>query len=70
MAFDRELFPTEAVQFVVPSHRVRRAAHYLAAMVLWRPPCTQMIPGPPHRRLATHACPVQTVFLISRSSGF
>ena len=24
----------------------RRAAHYMAAMGLWRPPCTQGIPGP------------------------
>ena len=29
VAFDREPFPTEAVQFVAPSHRVRRAAHYI-----------------------------------------
>ena len=46
VAFDREPFPTEAVQFVVPSHRVRRAAHYMAAMGLWRPPSTQGIHGP------------------------
>ena len=39
--------PTEAVQFVAPSHRVRRAAHYMAAMGLWRPPSTQGIHGPP-----------------------
>ena len=32
VAFDWEPFPTEAVQFVAPSHRVRRAAHYMAAM--------------------------------------
>ena len=46
MAFAHEPFPTEAVQFVAPSHRVRRAAHYMADMELWRPPCTQGIPGP------------------------
>ena len=46
VAFDQEPFPTEAVQFVAPSHRVRRAAHYIAAMGLWRPPSTQGIPGP------------------------
>ena len=40
VAFDREPFPTEAVQTVAPAHRVRRAAHYLAAMGLWRPPST------------------------------
>ena len=37
---------TEAVQSVAPSHRVRRAAHYMAAMGLWRPPSTQGVPGP------------------------
>ena len=46
VAFDREPFPTEAVQFVAPSHRVRWAAHYMAAMGLWRPPSTQGIHGP------------------------
>ena len=46
MAFDQEPFPTEAAQFVAPSHRVQRAAHYMAAMGLWRPPCTQGIPVP------------------------
>ena len=34
MVFDRELFPSEAVQTVAPAHRVRRAAHYMAAMGL------------------------------------
>ena len=46
VAFDREPFPTEAVQFVAPYHCVRRAAHYMAAMGLWRPPSTQGIHGP------------------------
>ena len=46
VAFDQEPFLTEAVQFVAPSHRVRRVAHYMAAMGLWRPPCTQGMPGP------------------------
>ena len=46
VAFAHEPFPTEAVQFVAPSHRVRRVAHYMAAMGLWRPPSTQGIPGP------------------------
>ena len=41
VAFAHKPFLTEAVQFVAPSHRVRRAAHYMAAMGLWRPPCTQ-----------------------------
>ena len=46
VAFMNKPFPTEAVQFVAPSHRVRRVAHYMAAKGLWRPPCTQGIPGP------------------------
>ena len=46
VVFDRETFPTEAVLFVVPSHHVRRAAHYMAAMGLWRPQSTQGIHGP------------------------
>ena len=36
----------EAVQFVAPSHRVRRAAHHMAAMGLGHPPCTQGVHGP------------------------
>ena len=70
MAFDREPFPAEAVQFVAPSHRVRRAAHYMAAMGLWRPPSTQGNHGPCRRRRATRACPVLTAFRICQSSGF
>ena len=46
VAFVYEPFPTEAVQSAAPSHRVRRAAHYMAAMGLWRPPSTQGVPGP------------------------
>ena len=34
VAFDREPFPSEAVQYVTPSHRVRQAAHYMAVMGL------------------------------------
>ena len=37
VAFDREPFPSEAVQTV---------AHYMVAMGLWRPPSTQGIHGP------------------------
>ena len=40
VAFGREPFPADAMQQVVPSYRVRRAAHYMAAMGLWRPPST------------------------------
>ena len=46
VAFAHNPFPTDAIQFVAPSHRVRQAAHYMAAMGLWRPPSTQGIPGP------------------------
>ena len=46
VAFGREPFPADAMQQVVPSYRVRRAAHYMAAMGLWRPPSTQRIRGP------------------------
>ena len=42
----RVAFEHEAVQFVAPSHRIRRAAHYMVAMGLWRPPSTHRIPGP------------------------
>ena len=45
VAFAHERFPTEDVQSVAPSHRVRRAAHYMAVMGLWRPPSTQGVPG-------------------------
>ena len=31
-------FPTQAMQHVLPSGGVRRAAHYMTAMGLWRPP--------------------------------
>ena len=46
VAFDHEPFPMEAVQSVAPTHRVRRAAHYMAAMGLWHPPSTPGVPGP------------------------
>ena len=34
----RQLFPSSAIQQVMPSYRVRRVAHYMMAMGLWRPP--------------------------------
>ena len=45
VSFDHEPFPTEAVQSVAPTHHVQRAAHYMAAMGLWRPPSTPGVPG-------------------------
>ena len=46
VAFGLRSFPADAMQHVVPSYRVRRAAHYMTAMGLWRPPHTQGIRGP------------------------
>ena len=46
IALGRKPFPADAMQQVVPSYRVRQAAHYMAAMGLWRPPHTQGIRGP------------------------
>ena len=43
---DREPFPTEAVDLVTPGRQVRRAAHYMAAMGLWRPTSAPVFPGP------------------------
>ena len=44
--YDREPFPTSAVDFVRPGRRVRRAAHYMAAMGLWRPTSAPVFSGP------------------------
>ena len=46
MVYDKEPFSTDAVQFVTPGRRVRRAAHYMAAMGLWRPTSGPVFPGP------------------------
>ena len=43
---EREPFPTESVDLVTPGRRVRRAAHYMATMGLWRPTSTLVFPGP------------------------
>ena len=39
-------FPTHAMKHALPSCRVRRAAHYMTAMGLWRPPVAPEIRGP------------------------
>ena len=39
-------FPTNAMHQVMPSCRVRRAAHYMMAMGLWQPPIAPEIRGP------------------------
>ena len=46
VAFGRAPFLADAMQQVVPSYRVRQAAHYMAAMGLWRPPSSQGVRGP------------------------
>ena len=42
----RQPFPTHAMQHTLPSCRVRRAAHYMTAMGLCRPPVAPGIRGP------------------------
>ena len=46
VVYDKEPFPTDAIQYVTPVRRVRRAAHYMAAMGLWRPTSGLVFPGP------------------------
>ena len=45
VVYEKEPFPTEAVNFVTPG-RVRRAAHYVTAMGMWRPTGRPVLPGP------------------------
>ena len=45
LAFGREQFPADIMQAVLPSSRVLRAAHYMAAMGLWRPTDSPGVPG-------------------------
>ena len=42
----RQPFPSSAVQQVMPSYRVRRAAHYMMALGLWGPPVDTVIRTP------------------------
>ena len=50
-AVGQEQYLSEAIQSVVPSPRVRRAAHYMAVMGLWRLHGSQGAPGPlPNRQ--------------------
>ena len=46
LVYDREPFPTSAVDLVTPGRRVRRAAHYMAAMGLWRLTSAPVFPSP------------------------
>ena len=51
----RQAFPSSALQQVIPSHRVRRASHYMMAMGLWRPPAKTVI-RTPMSSVACNAC--------------
>ena len=51
----RQAFPSSAVQQVMLSHRVCRAAHYMMAMGLWRPPVETVI-RTPMSSVACNAC--------------
>ena len=44
--FGQEQYPSEADQVISPSPRIRRAAHYMTAMGLWRPLGGPVAPGP------------------------
>ena len=66
--YAREPFPTDAVNFVTPGRRVRRAAHYMAAMGLWRPTSAPVFPGPSRSPPATPAWPARTVSRTLRSN--
>ena len=46
VVYEKEPFPTEAVNFVTPGRSVRRAAHYMTAMGLWHPTGGPVLPGP------------------------
>ena len=46
LVYQWDEFPSGAVQAVSGSDRVRRAAHYMPAMGLWRPPGGPGAPGP------------------------
>ena len=68
VAFGRAPFPADAMQQVVPSYRVRRAAHYMAAMGLWQPPSSVRDSGCAGcTRLSCHDWPVIVVDLHSGS---
>ena len=41
----RQPFPANAIKQVMPSYRVRHAAHYMMAMGLWRPPVDTRTPA-------------------------
>ena len=46
VVYEKEPFPTEAVNFVTPGRRVQGVAHYMTDMGLWRPRGGPVLPGP------------------------
>ena len=68
MVYGKAPFPTDAVQFVTPGRRVRRAAHYMAAMGLWRPTSGPVFPGQSRSPHAIRAWPVRTASRMPRSN--
>ena len=46
LAFWKGVFPSDAVQAISLAPRVRRVAHYMAAIGLWRPLGSPGAPGP------------------------
>ena len=46
VVYEKEPFPTDTIQYVTPVRRVRRTAHYMAAMGLWHPTSGPVFPGP------------------------
>ena len=59
LAFGQEVFHSVAVQAILPSPRVHRAAHYMVEMGLWRSPGG---PGLCRFRQVTIVCSVWNVF--------
>ena len=54
-AHGRQPFPSRAIQQAMPSYGVRRAAHYMMAMGLWRTP-VETFSRTPMSSLACNAC--------------
>ena len=54
-AHGRQPFPSSAIQQAMPSYGVRRVAHYMMAMGLWRPP-VETFSRTPMSSVACNAC--------------
>ena len=60
VVYEKEPFPTDAIQYMTPVRRVRRAAPYMAAMGLWPPQANRSSQVRFRYHHATHACHVKT----------